>query len=567
MIAQALVRGVPVERFKRELMTYGYTIVPPSIASPGHLRDRILKAVLDIAGAQVGDDAAARDDNPMGRQFFYLLGADRCFLDAVLNPPLLELVRYLIHEPIVSSVSANLKTKGSMPLPLHADQPIHPTPRSLVCTAAYLLTPSSEDLGGMCFVPFSHHLMRQPTPEEEPLDSAPTRVSIEAPAGSLVIWHGNTWHGANNRIVDGIRAHLLIHWCSKWMRPQEPYREYLEDDVLAIGGEPLEELVGASIYYGWTESGPEHGHRAAFRTARARVRRNEDANMTNRPSNPPTISQSDMLPGDVILSAGSTEGLSKDALLDRAILAIDQGNYTHSSLWDGQHVIEALTGGVKIDDPLSLTLENQALVDVYRFHDDGHGFREPDWPVAPLLAAARSFEGYTYGYTKLVLAGVLLLTCEIPDNRVMQVLLKLVEMPILDEVEKWLKDEHSMVCSEVVAEGYWDARTDPQNKYGLPIVLDGHRHFPNLGEHQAAFAAAQQDAKTPAGELELHRIRAKLAELFEKHDTPLQPRAPVRAGVTYIAGSPELPAAFVTPGDLQRSPNLELVGTLKPIDT
>jgi len=287
--------------------------------------------------------------------------------------------------------------------------------------------------------------------------------------------------------------------------------------------------------------------------------------VTNRPANPPVIHQSDMQAGDVILSAGSTVA-GDDAFLDKAILALDQGNYTHSSLWDGSHVIEALKDGVQTNDPLSLTLTNQVLVDVYRFDKDNEHFGAVGYPVDPLLEAARAFRGYAYGYSKLVLAGLLLLTCEIPKEGALRVVLKLIEMPILREMEKWLKADHSMVCSEVVAQAFWDARTNPANHYGLPSALDGHRRFPTLAAHQNSLQSVMQDPDASPELVAIHRLKADLAGLFEAHPAKSLAKTAPPVAVTLIAGSAELPAMFVTPGDLQRSSALSLVGTLKQPD-
>jgi len=277
MSLSAHVHRVPdLYRYQQEIMTQGYTVVPPGIACPDGLGDRLLEVLLSLVDHGPADlDLAAAQHfgepgNPMGKQLFYLLAAHPVFVEAVMNPVLLQLARYLIREPLISGVSANFKGRGDASLPLHADQPVHPCPQSLMCSAVYNLTPISRSLGGTCFVPGSHHLMRQPVAGETIPDATSGLVSIEAPAGSLSIWHGNTWHGAHARAEPGIRVQLLVQWCSKWIRPQEAYRECLPDSVVDRAGEEFAELIGASVYFGWTKSGPKRARWAAFRDARAR---------------------------------------------------------------------------------------------------------------------------------------------------------------------------------------------------------------------------------------------------------------------------------------------------------
>lgn len=264
-----------LEPYRRELMTFGYTLLPPELACPDALHVRLLDAVLARAGRTQTDLASsercAYPESPMGQQLYYLLAADPVFAEAVMNPVLLELARYLIPDLLVSGVSANLKGPGELDMSLHADQPIHPCPRSLMCSAAYFLTPTSRAHGGTCFVPFSHHQMRQPEGAETNTETMRGLVSIEAPAGSLAIWHGNTWHGAHRRAEPGLRAQLLIQWCSRWIRPQEAYREFLAEEVIEREGDAFAELIGASVYFGWIERGPERARRAAFNSIRRRI--------------------------------------------------------------------------------------------------------------------------------------------------------------------------------------------------------------------------------------------------------------------------------------------------------
>ena len=58
-----------------------------------------------------------------------------------------------------------------------------------------MLTPCTKDNGALAVVPGSHRLARQPMPGEG-IDQA---VPVEAEVGSLILWHGGTWHGAFRR--------------------------------------------------------------------------------------------------------------------------------------------------------------------------------------------------------------------------------------------------------------------------------------------------------------------------------------------------------------------------------
>ena len=64
------------------------------------------------------------------------------------------------------------------------------------------------------FVPGSHKLCRNPVGGETVVGEVGTgkAVPVDAPAGSLVVFHGNVWHGAVDRLAAGLRVsvHLLM---------------------------------------------------------------------------------------------------------------------------------------------------------------------------------------------------------------------------------------------------------------------------------------------------------------------------------------------------------------------
>jgi ectoine hydroxylase-related dioxygenase (phytanoyl-CoA dioxygenase family) len=100
--------------------------------------------------------------------------------------------------------------------------------------------------------------------------AAPRTVPIEAPMGSLVVWHGNTWHGAFNRRSPGIRINLIYYFCSPWLRPQEAYRELLPDEIIERNGEEFARLIGRGVNYGWGSEGPDWEYGVAFDRHRRR---------------------------------------------------------------------------------------------------------------------------------------------------------------------------------------------------------------------------------------------------------------------------------------------------------
>jgi ectoine hydroxylase-related dioxygenase (phytanoyl-CoA dioxygenase family) len=168
------------------------------------------------------------------------------------------LVTHLLGEnAVLSNCLAFVKGPGNEDLGLHCDNVYVPEPfpvHAQVCNATWLLTDYSRDDGALCFVPGSHQHGRHPKAGE----AVQQRVAVEAPAGSLVFWHGHTWHGAFARRNPGIRMNLINAFMRMYMRPQEPYREYVTAQQLAARPARFATLLGQDVTYGWREEGLDY---------------------------------------------------------------------------------------------------------------------------------------------------------------------------------------------------------------------------------------------------------------------------------------------------------------------
>jgi ectoine hydroxylase-related dioxygenase (phytanoyl-CoA dioxygenase family) len=134
---------------------------------------------------------------------------------------------------------------------------------SHVANCNYALTDYTEAGGALAMVPGSHRLHRQPTRWEVNLagnERNPHAIPIEVPAGSAVIWHGNTWHGSFPRRIPGVRVNLATYFCRQYMAPQEIYADSAEAaEVVARHGRDsrMAQLLGFNHFNGWREEGPD----------------------------------------------------------------------------------------------------------------------------------------------------------------------------------------------------------------------------------------------------------------------------------------------------------------------
>jgi ectoine hydroxylase-related dioxygenase (phytanoyl-CoA dioxygenase family) len=293
------INALGLEKHVAEMEALGYTVIPPEISGTAGLAADLLARITELSTEERGvrpdfetGSSHADSVDPIERQTF-LLAKGEVFEKALMNPVVQAMVQYLLgDEAVLSSCLGRLKGPGGLPLLLHTDQSFHPAPLPLVCNVNYLLTDYDRENGALCFVPGSHQLQRHPLPGENfdlgGLDRAgaerelargcavdvrePAGLDIiEAPAGSLVVWPGNTWHGALPRTAPGLRGNLILYFCSKWLRPQEAYRECLPQEILERNDDAFTRLIGSEIFYGWGPEGTDFDANKAFFTARRRA--------------------------------------------------------------------------------------------------------------------------------------------------------------------------------------------------------------------------------------------------------------------------------------------------------
>ena len=274
-----------LERNIFELDSYGFTVVPPDKVAERDFFERIRATVLRICKDRTGVDFALERNGEMGHykaqpqsdgQFllFYLLMADRVFEEWIVNPTLYTLINYLMRgQQQLSSLTSFVKWKGERDtLGLHSDSPPdrdgRMPPCSDVANAAYCLTDYTLDNGAIAMVPGSHTFCRQPKPGE----GEDMAVPVEAEAGSLIVWHGNTWHGAFEKKTDGLRLNVTSYHCHRRLKTQERYQWHVTQEMIDRNPPEFARLVGADDNMGWDESGPDYGRTFKYATPEQKER-------------------------------------------------------------------------------------------------------------------------------------------------------------------------------------------------------------------------------------------------------------------------------------------------------
>lgn len=250
----APIRDLGLEPNVAELDEFGYTVVSPErVISPsdlnelrGHISGLAARS-FGISVTDVGDGSATTH-----RSFFQhqMLAEGQCFERVLMNPVSLALITHLLGEScVLSSMGAFMKGPSEKFLDLHTDNVAIPAPfppYSQVANSTLILSDYSPEHGSITFVPRSHKLARHPTPAE--VTDRQLAVPVEAPAGSLIVFHGNTWHGALPRRTPGYRFTLISYFVRMYLLRQED-PGYVTQEMRDRNGPRFSRLVGDYIPY------------------------------------------------------------------------------------------------------------------------------------------------------------------------------------------------------------------------------------------------------------------------------------------------------------------------------
>lgn len=240
-----------LERFVLDLEVNGLTVVPPEVH--GVTMDRIdamatfllgraeelVGCPFELDGGPTAAVSYAAEDNVLGglageesngelTQFLIqqLASQDRLFRDLAVNPVAVALIRHMVgaNATRFSSHNAFVKWQGDFGyghnLGLHCDQTTVPLPwgrNALTANTNWCLTDYTLEGGALAYVPGSHARLHPPTFP----DAVRRAVACEAPKGSMIIFHGATWHGAFPRKLPGMRLSVANYYRHLMVLPQE----------------------------------------------------------------------------------------------------------------------------------------------------------------------------------------------------------------------------------------------------------------------------------------------------------------------------------------------------------
>ena len=242
---------------------------------------------------------------------------------------------------------------------------------------------------------------------------------------------------------------------------------------------------------------------------------------------------SDLQPCDVLLYHGNSA-------VSQIIQWFSDSGYSHSSIYDGSMVVEAVPEGVK-RHTVAESVADTVFVDVWRLKKDGHVIGSPELPAAPVLGVAATYaaEGGRFAYEELLLLALLCTTRRLPLPFLRWALdsaAGLLENMVDEEKEP-------MICSELVFRCFSEAgpEYDPRIR-GVDIRAKVETlHMPGRAVRRMS----------PAD-------RA-VAEFFDRYAAARHKESLDELLMAAVEADPN----FITPGDLQRSPDFTKIGRLQ----
>lgn len=237
-----------------ELKVLGFTIIEEviEVATAHAMRDFVVEKAFSI-GVEHRHRGTAR-------HLANLVTLDPMFLPAIDHDAVLPYIEALMGKNLIlGSLSARVVRPGEGRQTLHSDIPIamhrYGSDAPLMMNTVWALSDLNAENGGTRLVPGSHqsHLFEPPQGLKLPHEMQPTLR-----AGSVVIFHGQTWHGGGANKTDRLRTAMFGHYRNaEWLRFQCDPHDGFKTEWLSNMTKRQKELLRMT-------NGVDHRHGADF---------------------------------------------------------------------------------------------------------------------------------------------------------------------------------------------------------------------------------------------------------------------------------------------------------------
>ncbi|KAL8291647.1 hypothetical protein RQP46_001905 [Phenoliferia psychrophenolica] len=227
---------------------HGYCILP-RVFSPQQVAET-KRVVAELEAAQAGPASGGGRNLFEGYQtkrVYGIFAKSRDFDKYATHPDVLALNRVLLGGGnLVSAAHSICIDPGQTPQVLHFDDGMYPMPRPRASVSAAImvsLDPYTENNGATVAVPDSHLWGPERSPEDD--EASP----VVMPAGSILYFVGQLWHGGGRNTSTAPRNALTIQYCAGYLRPMENQFLAVSPEILrTIDNKPLLDMLGYSVY-------------------------------------------------------------------------------------------------------------------------------------------------------------------------------------------------------------------------------------------------------------------------------------------------------------------------------
>jgi len=223
-----------------ELDLYGFTVLPSVIAES---EAAALSRTLDEADERIGIEYVY--DNAYARSVPCAPALSDGFMALVDHPAVLAVLERVMGPQIVlGSMNARIIRPGDPAQGLHSDIP-HVHRRVIgspvMLQAVWMLDGFTVEKGATVIVPGSHRHPESYPPEGR---ATPHAVQPTGPAGSVMIFNGQCWHGGGANASGERRRAVFGHYrLDAWMRLQTDHALYVDEPRWARMSQRQRELL------------------------------------------------------------------------------------------------------------------------------------------------------------------------------------------------------------------------------------------------------------------------------------------------------------------------------------
>lgn len=229
----------------------GYTILERII--PDAVVDALLADVHRLESERASTPANNRFEGAETTRTYNLLAHGDVWQQVPVEPHVLSLIEGVLGEQcLISSLASISLAPGETAQVLHADDQIMPLAKPHAATVAnsmWALTDFTEANGATRIVPGSH---RWPNPDYSRDDAQTPTIPAEMPRGSVLVWHGSTWHGGGANTSGDTRVGVAMNYCAGFIRQQENQQLGIPHEIAATFTPQLRQLCGFGMYRGLT---------------------------------------------------------------------------------------------------------------------------------------------------------------------------------------------------------------------------------------------------------------------------------------------------------------------------